>query len=114
MAKWIEKETMIRTITAKNHYCSHCGRDTSELSQYCPDCGSYMDNGVSSKVTNSVIDHELEQSVKKFLGISPYEDNENVCKNNGLYYRSLQLKFGADEVSNAVKTISGVYNECKS
>lgn len=106
MAKWNAKDTMIRTISAKNHFCSFCGRETAELSQYCPECGRYMENGVSSRVTNSVIDYELEQCVKKFLGISPYDDDGNVVKNDGFYYRSLQLKFGADEVSNAVKTIS--------
>jgi ribosomal protein S27AE len=60
MAKWNEKDTMIRTVSVKNHFCSCCGRDTADLSQYCPECGSYMENGVSSRVANGAVDYEGE------------------------------------------------------
>lgn len=105
MAKWIAKETMIRTITAKNHYCSHCGRDTAELSQYCPDCGSHMENGVNKFISNNVMDYHLEHDVKKYLGIAPFDEDYNIVKHDGYFYRSLCLKYGEESVDEAIKAL---------
>lgn len=105
MAKWIAKETMIRTITAKNHYCSHCGRDTSELTQYCADCGNFMENGVNKFISNNVIDYRVEQDVKKYLGIYPFNEDTNVVKYDGYFYKCMCGKYGKESVDIAIKTL---------
>ena len=39
--EWLPKETMIRTITAKNYTCSVCGYENG-TTPFCPNCGAKM------------------------------------------------------------------------
>lgn len=39
---WIPKETMVRSIFAKNYVCSTCGVENFQFN-FCPDCGTKMD-----------------------------------------------------------------------
>ena len=41
--RWVMKENMIRSIYAKNAYCSECLEETSYAHNYCPNCGATMD-----------------------------------------------------------------------
>lgn len=39
---WIPKQTMVRSIFAKNYNCSVCGAESFQFN-FCPDCGAVMD-----------------------------------------------------------------------
>lgn len=39
---WIPKETMVRSIFAKNYVCSECGEENFQL-KFCSNCGAKMD-----------------------------------------------------------------------
>ena len=41
--RWVMKETMIRSMFAKNAYCSECLAETAYAHNYCPNCGARMD-----------------------------------------------------------------------
>lgn len=41
--RWIPKRKVYRTPGAKNHTCSECGLEVSELWHYCKNCGAQMD-----------------------------------------------------------------------
>lgn len=43
--RWVMKETMIRSLFAKNAYCSECLEETGYASNYCPNCGAHMKDG---------------------------------------------------------------------
>jgi len=40
--KWVAKETMIRTPSARNYYCSVCKYEPVEALSFCPQCGAKM------------------------------------------------------------------------
>ena len=40
--EWLRKQTMIRTLTAKNHICSVCGNEVARCTPYCAECGAEM------------------------------------------------------------------------
>lgn len=40
--EWLCKKIMIRTPTAKNHYCSICGYEVATTTPYCAECGARM------------------------------------------------------------------------
>jgi len=40
--EWVAKETMIRTPSARNYYCSVCKYEPAEALNFCPQCGAKM------------------------------------------------------------------------
>ena len=40
--EWLHKKIIIRTPTAKNHYCSICGYEVATITPYCAECGAEM------------------------------------------------------------------------
>lgn len=45
VGEWVAKSEMVRTPTAKNHYCSVCKYEANETTDFCPNCGARMKGG---------------------------------------------------------------------
>lgn len=39
---WVAKPELIRSLFARNHYCSVCKYEPTEVSKFCPSCGARM------------------------------------------------------------------------
>lgn len=44
-AEWIAKKHMVRSLYARNYYCSACKYEPIEAKSYCPNCGAKMKGG---------------------------------------------------------------------
>ena len=47
----------------------------------------------------------IDDEVKKFLGVPPYDDSGNICKGDPIFYRSLCSIYGEKQVQKAIKII---------
>ena len=47
----------------------------------------------------------IDDEVKKFLGVPPYDDSGNICKADPIFYQSLCSIYGKIQVQKAIKTI---------
>lgn len=47
----------------------------------------------------------IDDEVKKFLGVPPYDDSGNICKGDPIFYQSLCSIYGEKQVQKAIKTI---------
>lgn len=47
----------------------------------------------------------IDDEVKKFLGIPPYDDSGNICKGDPIFYQSLCSIYGEKQVQKAIKII---------
>lgn len=45
----------------------------------------------------------IDDEVKKFLGLSPYDGSDNICKEDPIFYQSLCNIYGEKQVRNAIK-----------
>lgn len=50
IGEWIPKKIMIKSINAKNYYCSICGEDTNKTTKTCEKCGAIMINEYGKKM----------------------------------------------------------------
>ena len=47
----------------------------------------------------------IDDEVKKFLGVPPYDDYGNICKGDPIFYQSLCSIYGEKQVQEAIKII---------
>ena len=45
----------------------------------------------------------IDDEVKKFLGVPPYDDSGNICKGDPIFYQSLCSIYGEKQVQEAMK-----------
>ena len=48
-------------------------------------------------------DYCIDDEVKKFLGVPPYDDSGNICKGDPIFYQSLCSIYGEKQVQEAMK-----------
>lgn len=51
----------------------------------------------------------MEEDIKKFLGLPPYNNCCNIVQNDGFYYMSLCAKYGKEKVDEKIKNFSKTY-----
>ena len=51
----------------------------------------------------------MDEDIKKFLGLPPYNNFCNIVQGDGFFYQSLCAKYGKEKVDEKIKNFSKTY-----